>query len=44
VYVEVAEVDLGWRITGVFIGKSQRLVVEDVVEEGILNVVPCENL
>jgi hypothetical protein len=44
VHVEVAEVDLGWRITGVFVGKGQCLVVEDMMEEGILDVVPCENL
>lgn len=43
-HVEVAKGDLGWRITGVFIGKSQCLVVEDVEEEGVLDVVPCENL
>jgi len=44
VHIEVAKVDLRWGFTGGFVCESQRLVVEDVVEEGILNVVPSENL
>ncbi len=43
-YIEVAEVDLGWGFTRCFVCECQRLVVEDVVEERILNVVPSENL
>jgi hypothetical protein len=43
-YVEVAKVDLGWGFTRGFLCECERLVVEDVVEERILNVVPSENL
>lgn len=43
-HVEVAKVDLGWGFTRGFVCESQRLVVEDVVQERILNVVPSENL
>jgi len=42
--VEVAKVDLGWGFTRCFLCESQGLVVEDVVEERILNVVPSEDL
>jgi hypothetical protein len=42
--VEVAKVDLGWGFTRSFVCEGQRLVVEDVEEERILNVVPSENL
>jgi hypothetical protein len=43
-YVEVAKVDLGWGFARGLVCECQRLVVEDVVEERILNVVPSENL
>jgi hypothetical protein len=43
-HIEVAKVDFGWRFTRGFIRECQRLVAEDVEEEGILNVVPSENL
>jgi hypothetical protein len=43
-HVEVAKVDLGWWFARGFVCECQRLVVEDVVEERILNVVPSENL
>jgi hypothetical protein len=43
-HIEIAKVDLGWGFTGGFIRECQRLVVEDVVEERVLNVVPSENL
>lgn len=43
-HVEVAKVDLGWGFTRGFVCECQRLVVEDVVEERILNVVSSENL
>jgi hypothetical protein len=43
-HVEVAKVDLDWGFTRGFFCECQRLVVEDVVEERILNVVPSENL
>jgi hypothetical protein len=43
-HVEVTKVDLCWGFTRGFLCECQRLVVEDVVEERILNVVPSENL
>ena len=43
-HVEVAKVGLGCGFTRGFVCECQGLVVEDVVEERILNVVPSENL
>ena len=43
-HVEVAKVDLRWGFTRGFLCECQCLVVEDVVEERILNVVPSEDL
>jgi hypothetical protein len=43
-HVEVTKGDLCWGFTRGFLCECQRLVVEDVVEERILNVVPSEDL
>ena len=43
-HVEVAKVNFGWGFTRGLVCECQRLVVEDVEEERILNVVPSENL